>query len=251
MEQSADQKPFSPSGPALCAEGGSSSKRGRPRRGPKEPITKEDVLKQLEEAERLELALLKKKEKDYEQNLVLTFKPHQKQQAFFAAVANAQKKVVIFQGGNRSGKTTSLIVAIVSLMLGYFPWAPAIFLRFKPPIKVRLFGEDWTHHVGQVLIPEIKKWMPASQVKTTKKNNQGIDYFWELKNGSILEIMTYEQQTDQVEGWSGHVVACDEPMPRDKYIANKRGLVDYNGVYLMAFTPLKEPWIKDELIDNR
>lgn len=208
------------------------------------------MLKQLEEAERLELALLKKKEKYYEQNLVLTFKPHQKQQAFFDAVANVQKKVVIFQGGNRSGKTTSLIVAIVSLMLGYFPWAPAIFLRFKPPIKVRLFGEDWTHHVGQVLIPEIKKWMPASQVKTTKKNNQGIDYFWELKNGSILEIMTYEQQTDQVEGWSGHVVACDEPMPRDKYIANKRGLVDYNGVYLMSFTPLKEPWIKDELIDN-
>jgi hypothetical protein len=92
--------------------------------------------------------------------------------------------------------------------------------------------------------------MPANEIKSTKKNNQGVDYFWELKNGSTLELMTYEQSTELVEGWSGHVVASDEPMPRDKYIANKRGLVDYGGVSLMSFTPLKEPWIKDELIDN-
>jgi hypothetical protein len=37
-------------------------------------------------------------------------------------------------------------------------------------------------------------------------------------------------------------------MPRDKYVACKRGLVDYDGIFLMSFTPLKEPWIYDEII---
>lgn len=214
------------------------------------PDSPEEILKRLEELEKQEYSLLKKVESYEESNKINYFKPHEKQLGFFGAVKNNGKKVVIFQGGNRSGKTTSLIVALVSFMLGTLPWEKDSKLRFRPPIRARLFGEDWTHHVGQVLIPELRKWMPAKEIKATKKNNQGIDYYWQLNNGSVLEVMTYEQSTDQVEGWSGHVVACDEPMPRDKYIANKRGLVDFDGVYLMSFTPLKEPWIKDELIDN-
>jgi hypothetical protein len=95
---------------------------------------------------------------------------------------------------------------------------------------------------------KLKEWCPAGEIAETKKNNQGIDYFWVFKNGSILEILTYEQKTDLMEGWSGHVVGADEPMPRDKYIALKRGLVDFDGLFLMGFTPLKEPWIYDELI---
>lgn len=227
--------------------------RGRPKKAVSitVPLDADEIQRRIEELEKKEYTLLKKVENYEDSNRINFFKPHPKQEGYFGAVRDASKKVIIFQGGNRSGKTTSLIVALISLMLGKLPWdKDGKNLRYKPPIRARLFGEDWTHHVGQVLIPELKKWMPAREVKATKKNNQGIDYYWQLANGSVLEIMTYEQSTDQVEGWSGHVVACDEPMPRDKYIANKRGLVDFDGVYLMSFTPLKEPWIKDELIDN-
>jgi len=170
-----------------------------------------------------------------------------KQQFAIDAVKNNRKKVIIFQGSNRSGKTTWLITTLVSLLLGEFPWSKEA-TRFKSPIRARLFGEDWLHHIGQVIIPKLKEWVPLDHLAHTKKNNQGIEYLWYFKNGSILEIMTYEQATEQVEGWSGHVVAADEPMPRDKYIACKRGLVDYDGIFLMSFTPLKEPWIYDELI---
>ena len=209
----------------------------------------EEILRDLQAVDKKIVYSLKQLEKYEKENKIFTFKPHSKQTGFFEALHNAEKKTLIFQGGNRSGKTTSLIVAITSLMLGQTPWDKKE-TRFKLPVRGRLFGEDWTHHVGQVLVPKLKEWVPMREVKSTKKNNQGIEYYWEFVNGSTLEIMTYEQSTDSVEGWSGHFVASDEPMPRDKYIANKRGLVDFGGVFLMSFTPLKEPWIKDDLIDN-
>ena len=205
------------------------------------------IEKELEKLDRKEFKILKQIELYEKQNKIKYFKPYQKQEPIFKSLKDIIKKTIIVQGSNRSGKTTFLIVSLVSLILGKEWWSGKE-LRFKAPIRARLVGEDWTHHVGQVLIPKLKEWCPLSEVVETKKNNQGVEYYWIFKNGSILEVMTYEQSTDLMEGWSGHIVAADEPMPRDKYIALKRGLVDFNGMFLMGFTPLKEPWIYDELV---
>ena len=179
---------------------------------------------------------------------IFGYVPHAKQRAAFDGVYGYRRGVV-FQGGNRSGKSNWLIHQVASLLLGIEPWSGRK-MPFEVPVRGRLFGEDWTHHVGQVLMPIIREAFPSEEVKKTKRNNQGIQYLWEFKNGSTLEIMTYEQSTDMVEGWSGHFVAMDEPPPRDKYIACRRGLVDYDGIFLMSLTPLKEPWIYDEIVQN-
>ncbi|KKK81056.1 hypothetical protein LCGC14_2817300, partial [marine sediment metagenome] len=80
-----------------------------------------------------------------------------------------------------------------------------------------------------------------------ERNPIGIPVNWKLKNGSVFDILTYEQSTDQFEGWKGHIAWFDEPPPRDKYIATLRGLVDTRGRCWLTLTPLKEPWIYDEL----
>ena len=176
------------------------------------------------------------------------FAPHPKQVPVFDAV-HGGKKVVVFQGGNRSGKSVWLITELLSLLFGIEAWSGRP-MPFKAPVQARLFGEDWTHHVGMVLVPMLKEFCPKGDILRTKRNNQGVEYLWEFRNGSTLEVMTYQQPTDSVEGWSGHVVAMDEPPPRDKYIACRRGLVDHGGVLLMSMTPLKEAWIYDEIITN-
>lgn len=207
----------------------------------------EQLKKKIEALDRKEFALLKKIEKYEKANKIKFFKPYEKQVAIFDTLRDESKKTIVVQGSNRSGKTTFLVVSLASLLLGEQPW-DGNKTRFNGPITARFIGEDWTHHIGEVLIPKLREWIPPGAVASTKKNNQGIDYHWVFKNGSSLEIMTYEQKTDLMEGWSGHVVAADEPMPRDKYVALKRGLVDFNGVFLMGFTPLKEPWIYDEIV---
>jgi len=182
---------------------------------------------------------------------VLGFTPHPKQAPVFNCVQDGSGKVVVFQGGNRSGKSVWLVVEVVSFLLGLEPWSGRAMPFSDGPVQVRLFGEDWTHHVGMVLMPLLREYLPIEEVVETKKNNQGIDFYWRVRNGSTLELMTYEQKTDAVEGWRGHVVGMDEPPPRDKYIACRRGLVDFNGVMLMSMTPLKEAWIYDEIVMSR
>ena len=150
---------------------------------------------------------------------------------------------------HNSGKTHALVAAGVSLLMGEYPWTGQK-LRFPGPIKVRLCGEDMGHHVKEVLLPKLKEFCPSGFVKSTRKNTQGVDAHWSFANGSTLEVLSYEQDTDIYEGWDGHVVLFDEPPPRKKYVACKRGLVDHNGICLFAFTPLKEPWIYDEIVTN-
>jgi hypothetical protein len=205
---------------------------------------------ELEKLDRKEFAILKKLELHKERNKILYFKPYAKQEPIFAAIWDKIKKTIIVQGGNRSGKTTVGIVAVVSLMLGKEPWEGGKELRFKPPIRVRVLCEDWGHFAKEVIIPKLREWVPAGEIAETRKNNAGVEAYWKLKNGSTLELMTYEQATEIFEGWSGHVVYADEPVPRDKFIACKRGLVDFDGIFINGMTPLKEPWIYDEIVTN-
>ena len=151
---------------------------------------------------------------------------------------------------HNSGKTHCLIASIIALMCGYYPWDPDKKTRFTPPIRVRLLGGDLTHHIGQTLIPKIKAFFPKKFLAHVRKNNQGIEYFWTHTNGSTLEIMSYEQDDEAFESWNGHVAGYDEPPPREKYVANNRGLVDNDGISLFAFTPLSQPWIHDDIVSN-
>lgn len=154
---------------------------------------------------------------------------------------------------HNSGKTTSLIAATVALLRGEYPWDHKR-TRFRPPVRARLVGEDQGHHLREILVPKLREAIPPEWIVSCRKNNQGLDTYWTIRavdgSESTLELMSYEQDTDIFEGWSGHFVGADEPMPRDKYIALKRGLVDLDGLFMMTFTPLKEPWIYDELVTN-
>lgn len=107
---------------------------------------------------------------------------------------------------------------------------------------------DWEHHAKEVVVPVLKEWLPKGTY-VTKKNNVGIEAYWEFpETGSTIEILTHSQETRIHEGWKGHLVWSDEPLPKDKYTANLRGLIDYSGVFIMTMTALYEPWILDEIV---
>jgi hypothetical protein len=122
-------------------------------------------------------------------------------------------------------------------------------LRFKVPIKIRMLAEDMTA-LEQVQLPKFRKLCAPEWVAAKKKNSFGLDVHWIFHNGSVIDFLTYQQDTSMMEGWDGHVVLYDEPPPRDKYVANLRGLVDHGGISIFSMTPLKEPWIADELVNK-
>jgi len=153
-------------------------------------------------------------------------------------------------GGNRSGKTTCGCVEFLWHLTNTYPdWYPEG-KRYKRSVKGRIFCEDFQKAGMRVIVPALEEWLDMSFVSKKVRNPMGFPIYWELKNGSSFEILTYEQKTDQYEGWKGDMAWFDEPPPRDKYIATIRGLIDSNGRAWLTLTPLKQPWLYDELFAN-
>ena len=60
-------------------------------------------------------------------------------------------------GSNKFGKTTIGTAEVISYALGYRPFLkkddPNYLTPFKPPVKIRIIGEDFVNHIGKVLVP--------------------------------------------------------------------------------------------------
>jgi phage terminase large subunit-like protein len=146
-------------------------------------------------------------------------------------------------GGNRTGKTTSGGMEFLWHSTGMYPdWYPEA-QRYHSAVKGRIIGKDFQKGVGEVIIPFLDEWLDMNLVARTIKNPMGIPVKWWLKNGSVFDILTHEQNTEQFEGWKGHIAWFDEPPPRDKYVATLRGLVDFQGRRWLTLTPLTQPYV--------
>jgi len=176
------------------------------------------------------------------QKLIL-YEPMPKQEQFHL---NRAGRRALF-GGNRVGKTTSGGMEFLFHITGQYPdWYPEEG-KFTGSIKGRIIAKDFQKGVGEVVTPFLDEWLDDSMIARRVKNPMGIPTKYYLKNGSVFDILTHEQSTEQFEGWRGHVAWFDEPPPRDKYVATLRGLVDYSGRHWLTLTPLTQPWIYDEI----
>jgi len=167
----------------------------------------------------------------------------------------SDKLIRAFFGGNRSGKTTAGTCELVLHTTGDYPdWYPQD-QRYFRPIRARVFATDFKKGVNEVITPCLERWFPQGSIKAKSKNNQGsYDKYWvnHASGGvSVFDIMTYEQDNKVAEGWSGDFLWFDEPPPREHWIASKRGLIDYNGRAIFTLTPLREPWLFDEIYESK
>lgn len=164
---------------------------------------------------------------------------------------NPLYKVFGYLGSNRLGKTTILSIITFSVMFGRWLWNDQrLPFPHNHPRKCRILGQGWEAHVKAVLIPELRKWWPQERKLKVKKNQNGVEYIWEdVKTGSVLEIMSNQQDSDMMEGWYGDFVGYDEPPKRENRVALSRGLIDRHGRELFTMTLLKEAWISTEVVN--
>lgn len=171
------------------------------------------------------------------------------QNAFF----NANRDIKAFFGSNRSGKTTAGIYEDCCHATGYYPdwWKGR---RWDRPTIGRIFASDFSNGV-RVITKKLHEWIPKSSIIDIHRNNLKADVEWYIKHTSggtsYFNIMSYEQDVDLAEGWEGDWAHFDEPPPRELYIATARGLVDRDGLTLFSLTPLKEPWLFDEIYNSK
>lgn len=177
-------------------------------------------------------------------------KPNPLQAELLEAWGDPMYKVFTYTGANQIGKTTIGGIIGASVLFGEWPWnGEKISFPHNKPRKIRWVGQGWETHIKAVIIPKLLEWWPKNRPVETKKNNQGVDFFWKDKaTGSTLEIMSNSQESDVYEGWEGDLVIYDEPPTRAIRVACTRGLIARQGRELFCMTLLKEAWIHREVI---
>jgi hypothetical protein len=181
--------------------------------------------------------------------------PHKGQSSFH----RSKSLIRVASGGNRSGKSTCGGNEAVAHSLGYRPWLkpedPDYKVNVRVPNKGLICGESFGEQVKKVLIPKllgdpengVPGAIPTSELLYTKKNPQGVITEIGLKNGSNIHLQSYDQPVELFESSDHDWFWADEPPPRAIWVAVQRGLADRRGRSWITMTPLKEPWIFDEI----
>lgn len=145
-------------------------------------------------------------------------------------------------GGNRSGKTEFGSSDVVHHFLGTHPYR-----QNRIPMIIKVLGEDYSTHIKTTLLPKLFKFLPKNSVKKTEKNPQGVINKILGVNGSVIDLMSYDQDVGKFESFDADMAWFDEPPPEAIYRGVVRGLIDRQGYELFTMTPIKEPWIYNEL----
>lgn len=163
---------------------------------------------------------------------VFHHKPYPKQEWFH----QSQKHGRLFIGGNRTGKTVANVVECVWWLTKTHPYR----VMPREPVRGRFVTVDFKNIIKPVTIPLFKQYMPQQYL---------INGNWEdsydkqtdtlhLNNGSFIEFMSYEQETDKFASASRHFVSFDEEPPQDIFEECGARLIDTNGSWWMSMTPL-------------
>lgn len=165
------------------------------------------------------------------------YTPHPKQVDFH----HAPQMIRAFIGGNRSGKTTAGVIEDLWWVTGEHP-----FLEIRPPVYGRICAQD-LKVLKKVVIRKIEEWVPQNLITQRLRGQYGFVQQYEFKNGSILDLMSYEMDVDKFEGVDLDFIHFDEPPPEAVYNASRARLIDRNGHVWFTLTPLKEPWLYDKV----
>lgn len=189
--------------------------------------------------------LVTEQEQAYSSNRLEYYDPHNRgpdggQLAFHQSDA----KIRLLITGNRFGKTTCCMIEAIWLALGIHPFHP-----IPTPNRGKLYADSFPMVMENIML-KLHEWLPMKYLDPIKPfdfNNQGMLTGVNFRNGSIIRIGSYDQATRKAEGSNWHYVGFDEPPPRDLYVANLRGLVDFGGLLWISATPLSEAWMFDHL----
>ena len=207
---------------------------------PEIPKTEEEMkalLLELDQIERVEKDRKRKAGIDYYTPNAAQLKAHQ-------SVA----KTILYCGGNRAGKSTFGAAELVFHMtLKYPDWYPKE-RRFFRPIKAVVVC-DANAKIEKVIEPKIKEYLPQSFIAHRKVVGGYLNRIV-CRNGATCDFLSSEQDDMAFEGADWDFYWGDEPQKKRKFDAIMRGLIDRGGKTILTFTPLVEPWMKEQLVDK-
>lgn len=173
------------------------------------------------------------------------YHPHDKQRLFH----NSSKRIRLYIGGNRSGKTTGGIVEDIWWLTRQHPFQKIP----DRPIAGRIVSVDFLNGIEKIIKPQLKQWLPPSQLRGGSwfSAYEASTRTLHLENGSFVELMSYDQDLDKFAGTSRDFVHFDEEPPEMIYTENMARLIDRKGHMWITMTPVEGmTWIFDTVYEK-
>lgn len=168
---------------------------------------------------------------------VLAYTPYPEQEEYHRS--NTFGRYVA--GGNRGGKTDAIVVDAILNATNTNPYLDRPLAWGNGPITLRFVCVDIVKGLETILLPKFKRWLAPSMLV------QGSwDKSWDsnllilsLSNGSTIDFVTWHQGLEKHGGVPRHMVYFDEEPPQDVFNENVIRLLDYDGRWSIAATPVK------------
>ncbi len=181
------------------------------------------------------------------QNGLKYFRPNAMQLRAFSSMA----RTILFCGGNRSGKTTAGAAQLAMHLTKEYPDYYPKEKRFVGPMKAVVVASE-NAIIDRVLEPRINQYLPKSYRDKSHYKRVTGGYLSRIigADGSTVDFLSNEQDDMAFESQDWDWYWGDEPQKKRKFDAIMRGLLDRGGRTFLTFTPLIEPWMKEQLVDR-
>lgn len=180
---------------------------------------------------------LKQKELIRQEKVLETFQPHGGQKSFL----EASQRIRAMFSGNGFGKTTALAIDLIYTHTEQHPHRDTSGVRHS---WFLISGFDKVEDYWN----EIKRWCPPSKHPVPNKMGTSSIKRLEWPNGSVTTFYSHDQDSGKLEGTNIDALYCDEPPPRNLWIAAYRGLRNNPDYFIViAGTPIAEPWLYEEI----
>ena len=157
-------------------------------------------------------------------------------------------RTILVCAPNRTGKSTYGMMELSFHLTRRYPdWYPTS-RRFDRPIRAVISATSFAI-VSRVIEPKMRELLPQGYYKV-KRTPQGYLSKIVCKDDSTVDVLTLEMADLMYEGANWDFAWEDEPQHQRKREGIVRGLLDSNGLEVITFTPISEPWMKEELIDK-
>lgn len=164
-------------------------------------------------------------------------KPYPEQMRFH----KSKKRGRFISGSNRGGKTDAEVVEAIWWASGSHPYLKRPERWGRGPLQLRIVVVDIAKGIEQIMLPKFKRWMPRSMLIDGRwdKSWDSKNLILTFSNGSTIDFLTYGMELDKHGGVPRHIIFFDEEPPRDVFNESMARLIDYNGLWVIAATPVK------------
>ncbi len=227
--------------------------------------------------------LLEIQQADRRENNLLYYIPASKEAE---RIHRTKAKIVGVGGGNRSGKTDTVLAHIAALTTGVFPLGLEDVFKeqFRGPISVRFVCESLKVTLHPTILPKLQwwkwqgidqpggerghwGWIPKICLKggswqtawseklcTLTVNCFDPDNHDRVLGQSILQMMSFDQDPSDFASGSFHIISHDEPPPFAIWQENQARVMDVGGRVFLQMTWPDDPaipvdWIHDAVYE--